>query len=130
MGFGQYMANELMRELGNRSREFFEFVMPALDMYEDGSDLVVLIDLPGFSKQDISLRIVDNVLSIIAKRQREENKIMGTVYIRQRPLYINKKVPLPIKVTEEDQVLGSATYIDGVVTLRIPIPRYNTIPIS
>lgn len=130
MGFGQYMAKELMRELGDRSREFFEFVMPALDMYEDGSDLVVLIDLPGFSKQDISLRILDNVLSIIAKRQREENKIMGTVYIRQRPLYINKKVPLPIKVTEEDQVLGSATYIDGVVTLRIPIPRYNTIPIS
>jgi HSP20 family protein len=130
MGFGQYMANELMRELGNRSREFFEFVMPALDMYEDGSDLVVLIDLPGFSKQDISLRILDNVLSIIAKRQREENKIMGTVYIRQRPLHINKKVPLPIRVTEEDQVLGSATYIDGVVTLRIPIPRYNTIPIS
>ena len=124
------MDNELMRELGNRSREFFEFVMPPLDIYEDGSDLVVLIDLPGFSKQDISLRIVDNVLSIIAKRQREENKIMGTVYIRQRPLYINKKVPLPIKVTEEDQVLGSATYIDGVVTLRIPIPRYNTIPIS
>lgn len=124
------MANELMRELGNRSREFFEFVMPALDMYEDGSDLVVLIDLPGFSKQDISLRILDNVLSIIAKRQRVENKNMGTVYIRQRPLHINKKVPLPIKVTEEDQVLGSATYIDGVVTLRIPIPRYNTIPIS
>ena len=124
------MAKELMRELGNRSREFFEFVMPAIDMYEDGSDLVVLIDLPGFSKQDISLRILDNVLSIIAKRQSEENKIMGTVYIRQRPLHINKKVPLPIKVTEEDQVLGSATYIDGVVTLRIPIPRYNTIPIS
>ena len=130
MGFGQYMANELMRELGNKSREFFEFVMPALDMYEEGSDLVVLIDLPGFSKQDISLRILDNVLSISAKRQRNENSSTGTVYFQQRPLRINKKVPLPIKVTEEDQVLGSATYIDGIVTLRIPIPRYNTIPIS
>jgi HSP20 family molecular chaperone IbpA len=130
MGFGQYMAKELMRELGNKSREFFEFVMPALDMYEDGSDLVVLIDLPGFSKQDISLRILDNVLSISAKRQRNESTSTGTVYFQQRPLHINKKVPLPIKVTEEDQVLGSATYVDGVVTLRIPIPRYNTIPIS
>jgi HSP20 family protein len=130
MGFGQYMAKELMRELGNKSREFFEFVMPALDMYEEGSDLVVLIDLPGFSKQDISLRISDNVLSISAKRQRDENPSTGTVYFQQRPLHINKKVPLPIKVTEEDQVLGSATYVDGIVTLRIPIPRYNTIPIS
>jgi HSP20 family protein len=130
MGFGQYMAKELMRELGNKSREFFEFVMPALDMYEDGSDLVVLIDLPGFSKQDISLRILDDVLSISAKRQNDVNTRIGTVYFQQRPLHINKKVPLPIKVTEEDQVLGSATYVDGVVTLRIPIPRYNTIPIS
>jgi len=124
------MAKELMRELGNKSREFFEFVMPALDMYEDGSDLVILIDLPGFSKQDISLRILDNVLTISAKRQKDENTSTGTIYIRQRPLHINKKIPLPIKVTEEDQVLGSATYVDGVVTLRIPIPRYNTIPIS
>jgi HSP20 family protein len=130
MGFGQYMAKEMMRELGNKSREFFEFVMPALDMYEDGSDLVVLIDLPGFSKQDISLRILENVLSISAKRQRDEKTNAGTVYFQQRPLHINKKVPLPIKVTEEDQVLGSATYVDGVVTLRIPIPRYSTIPIS
>jgi HSP20 family protein len=130
MGFGQYMAKELMRELGNKSREFFEFVMPALDMYEDGSDLVILIDLPGFSKQDISLRILENVLSISAKRQRNESTSTGAVYLQQRPLHINKKVPLPIKVTEEDQVLGSATYVDGVVTLRIPIPRYNTIPIS
>ncbi|HET9613126.1 MAG: archaeal heat shock protein Hsp14 [Nitrososphaeraceae archaeon] len=130
MGFGQYMAKELMRELGNKSREFYEFVMPALDMYEDGSDLVILIDLPGFSKQDISLRILDNVLTISAKRQKDEYTNTGTIYIRQRPLYINKKVPLPIRVTEEDQVLGSATYVEGVVTLRIPIPRYNTIPIS
>ena len=130
MGFGQYMAKELMRELGNKSREFYEFVMPALDMYEDGSDLVILIDLPGFSKQDISLRILDNVLTISAKRQKDEYTNTDTIYIRQRPLYINKKVPLPIRVTEEDQVLGSATYVEGVVTLRIPIPRYNTIPIS
>jgi HSP20 family protein len=130
MGFGQYMAKELMRELGNKSREFFEFVMPALDMYEDGSDLVVLIDLPGFSKQDISLRILGSVLSISAKRQGDENTSTGTVYFQQRPLRISKNVPLPIKVTEEDQVLGSATYVDGIVTLRIPIPRYNSIPIS
>jgi HSP20 family protein len=130
MGFGQYMAKEFMRELGNRSREFYEFVMPPMDMYEDGSDLVVLIDLPGISKQDISLRLMDNVLTINAKRERDEQEIAGTVYFRQRPLHIDKKVPLPIKVTEEDKVLGSAKYVDGVVTLRIPIPRYNTIPIS
>ena len=131
MGFAHYMAKELMREFGNKSREFFEFVMPAIDMYEKGSELVVLIDLPGFLKQDISLRIQEgNVLSINAKRQREGESSADTIYLQQRPLHIDKKVPLPIAVTEEDQVLGSATYADGIVTLRIPIPRHNTIPIS
>ena len=131
MGFAHYMAKELIREIGNKSREFFEFVMPAIDIYEEGSELVVLIDLPGFSKQDISLRIQEgNVLSINAKRQKEGESRADTIYLQQRPLRINKKVQLPITVTEEDKVLGSATYTNGIVTLRIPIPHYNTIPIS
>lgn len=130
MGLAHYMAEELIREIGNKTREFFEFVMPAIDMYEEGSELVVIIDLPGFSKQDISLRILGNILSINARRQKEQDSRADTIYIQQRPLHINKKVQLPITVTEEDQVLGSATYTNGIVTLRIPIPRYNTIPIS
>ena len=130
MGLAHYMAEELIREIGNKTREFFEFVMPAIDMYEDGSELVVIIDLPGFSKQDISLRILGNILSIKARRQKEQDSSADTIYLQQRPLRINKKVQLPITVTEEDQVLGSATYTNGIVTLRIPIPRYNTIPIS
>jgi HSP20 family molecular chaperone IbpA len=130
MGLAHYMAEELIREIGNKTREFFEFVMPAIDMYEEGSELVVIIDLPGFSKQDISLRILGNILSINARRQKEQDSSADTIYIQQRPIRINKKVQLPITVTEEDQVLGSATYTNGIVTLRIPIPRYNTIPIS
>jgi HSP20 family molecular chaperone IbpA len=130
MGLAHYMAEELIREIGNKTREIFEFVMPAIDMYEEGSELVVIIDLPGFSKQDISLRILGNILSINARRQKEQDSSADTIYIQQRPIRINKKVQLPITVTEEDQVLGSATYTNGIVTLRIPIPRYNTIPIS
>jgi hypothetical protein len=37
---------ELTKELRKRSREFFEFVMPAIDMVEEKNDLVVRIDLP------------------------------------------------------------------------------------
>ena len=45
------MAKELARELDSKSREFFEFVMPAIDMAEDGNELVVVIDVPGFAKK-------------------------------------------------------------------------------
>ena len=123
------MAKEFMRELGNRSKEFYEFIMPAIDMIEDGNDLMVIIDLPGFAKKDIRLRIVGNLLSINAKREPEEN--IGTVYYRQRPSLIEKKIILPISVNEDEdeKVVGTAKYVDGVVTLRVPIPMSSNISI-
>ena len=128
MGIGGYVARELVKELDSRSRDFYEFVMPAIDMVEDGNDLVVTMDLPGFAKNDINLRIVGKVLSVIAKREQAE--ILGTVYYRHRPLKIDKKVMLPISVNEEEKVVGKATYENGVVTLKIPIPKSTNIPIT
>ena len=128
MGFAEYMAKEFMKELGNRSREFYEFVMPAIDMFEDGNELVVTVDLPGFAKKDIKLRIIGNVLSISAKREPEEN--LGTVYYRQRPSYIDKKVPLPFSISDDEKVIGTAKYVEGVISLKIPIPKSSSIPIT
>jgi HSP20 family protein len=128
MGIGRYMARELARELDSKSREFYEFVMPAIDIAEEGSDLVVTIDLPGFAKNDINLRITGNVLSISAKREQAE--ALGTVYYRHRPAKIDKRIILPISVKEEEKVVGMATYENGVVTLRIPIPKMTNIPIT
>jgi HSP20 family protein len=128
MGLGQYMAKEAIRELGNRSKEFYEFLMPAIDIVEDGNDLLIVIDLPGFAKKDIKLRIVGDILSINAKREPEEN--IGTVYYRQRPSVIEKKITLPISVSDDDEkVVGTANYVDGVVTLRVPIPMSGNIPV-
>ncbi|HEV8404889.1 MAG TPA: archaeal heat shock protein Hsp14 [Nitrososphaera sp.] len=128
MGIGRYMVRGLAKELDNKSREFYEFVMPAIDMFEDGNDLVIAIDLPGFAKKDINLRINGNILSIIAKREQDE--MNGTVYYRHRPTKIDKKVLLPISVKEEDKIVGKATYENGVVTLKIPIPKSTNIPIT
>jgi HSP20 family molecular chaperone IbpA len=128
MGIGGYMAKGLAKELDNKSKEFYEFVMPAIDMVEDGNDLVVTIDLPGFAKKDINLRITGNVLSISAKREQDE--VLGTVYCRHRPSKIEKKILLPIAVNEDDKIVGKATYENGVVTLKIPIPKSTNIPIT
>ena len=128
MGIGRYMAKELAKELDSKSREFFEFVMPAIDMVEDGNELVVVIDMPGFAKKDISLRITNNILSVNAKREQDES--LGTVYYRHRPVRLDKKVVLPLTVKEEEKVVGKATYENGVVTLRIPIPKSTNIPIA
>lgn len=128
MGIGGYLARELAKEMDGRSREFYEFVMPAIDIMEEGNDLVVTIDLPGFAKKDINLRIIGNVLYITAKRDQTEP--LGTVYYRHRPLKIDKRVLLPLSFKEEEEkVEGRATYENGIVTLRIPIPKSTNIPI-
>jgi HSP20 family protein len=130
MGIARYMAREIAKELDSKSREFYEFVMPAIDIVEEGNELVVTIDLPGFAKKDINLRITDNVLTIKAKKEATEDT--GTVYQRHRPSRIEKKILLPLSVKEDEKVVGKATYADGVVTLRIPMlgTKTTNIPVT
>jgi HSP20 family molecular chaperone IbpA len=123
------MMWELTKELSKRSREFFEFVMPAIDMFEDGNDLIIRIDLPGFAKENITLRIVEDILTVNAKRE-EQQEHHGIQYYKQRPLKINRKVFLPILIRDGKKVVGTAKHQNGVITLRIPIPTSSSIPIT
>jgi HSP20 family protein len=125
-----YAARELSREIGKRSREFYEFVMPAIDMYEDENGLVVKIDLPGFKRDEIKISIEEDILSIRARKMEPQDESLGTVLYKQRPVQIDKRISLPIPVKEGEKVTGTATYLDGVVTLKIPISRANVIPIT
>ncbi|HJU35167.1 MAG TPA: archaeal heat shock protein Hsp14 [Nitrososphaera sp.] len=125
-----YAARELSREVGKRSREFYEFVMPAIDMYEDETGLIVRIDLPGFKREEIKISIEEDLLSIRAKRMESEDERLGTMIYKQRPIQIDKRISLPISVKEGEKVSGIATYLDGVVTLKIPTSRANIIPVT
>lgn len=131
MGIVEYAAREIFREFDKRAQEFYEFVLPAVDMYEDGSDLVVEVDLPGFRREDIGIRIIDgNILSIkAAKKRASTEEPLGPVHYRQRPVRIDKRIVLPISTKDAEGVTGTAKYENGVVTLRIPIPKTTVIPI-
>lgn len=129
MGIATYMAKEVMKEINNKSKEFYEFILPPVDMVEDSNDLLVIIDLPGFNKNDITLRINKNVLSI--KATKPDNEYRGTVYLKHRPTKIDKKVILPFLVDEDEEITGTANYSDGIIMLRIPGKNLgNRIPIS
>jgi HSP20 family molecular chaperone IbpA len=133
MGILEYAAQGLLGELDKTTQEFYGFVMPAIDIYEDGNDLVIEIDLPGFRKDDINIRIIDkNILSIKATRGRisEQQQSLSRIHLRQRPVRIDKKIVLPISINKVERITGAAKHMDGVVTLRIPIPEARTVPIT
>ena len=127
MGLVYQMAKEVLKEIGNKSREFYEFVLPPIDVMLDNDNLIVTVDLPGFDKKDIKLRINGNILSINAKRETDHD---GTMIWHQRPHEIDKKIRLPIDVKEGEEAVGSAKYLHGVLTLKIPIKNGKDITIE
>ena len=106
--------------LSDFSREFYEFTAPAIDMFEDDdtNDLIVKIDLPGYAKKDIRLSIDEDILRIRTNRERDEELQTGSVYYKHRPRQIDKRIILPV-AQDSEKIVGAATYVDGVVTVRI-----------
>lgn len=127
MGLGYYMVKEVMKEIGNKSREFYEFILPPVDVVIQNDNLVVSIDMPGFDKKDIKLRIHGHILSISAKRETVQE---GTIIWRQRPNIVDKKIRLPVRIKEEEDLGASAKYRDGVLTLTVPIKTGKSISIE
>ena len=118
MGLVKHVAKEFFKEIDDKSREFFEFVLPPIDLHEENDNLIVTVDIPGFDKNDIKVSMNGNVLSVNAEKKDDKN---GRVIMKQRPRVIDKKMRLPITVKEGEEKVNSAKYVDGVLTIEIPI---------
>jgi HSP20 family molecular chaperone IbpA len=114
------LVKEVIKEIGNKSREFYEFVLPPVDMYLYENNLKVVIDIPGFSKEDINLTLCGDILSIKAQKVIDK-KESESLITNQRPNIINKKIKLPIDVKQGEEKIESAKYEKGILTLIIPV---------
>ena len=120
MGLVKYVAKEFFKEVDDKSREFFEFVLPPIDLHEKNGKLIVTVDIPGFDKNDIKISMNGNVLSINAEKK---DGVDGRIIMKQRPRIIDKKMRLPITVKEGEEKVNSAKYVDGVLAIEIPITK-------
>ncbi|MBT3329176.1 MAG: Hsp20/alpha crystallin family protein [Nitrosopumilus sp.] len=116
------LIKEVIKEIGNKSREFYEFVLPPIDMHLTDESLKIIIDIPGFSKKDIELSLCGDILSIKAKKIIDDEDLK-TLISNQRPNIINKKIRLPIEVKEGEEKIETAKYENGVLVLIIPVTK-------
>src|ERR671924_789856 len=91
---------------------------PPVDIYETDEALVMKAELPGFSKDDISIELKENTLVIKGERKREDEVKEGN-YHRMERAYgaFQRSFLLPTTV---DQEKVRASYKDGVLELRLP----------
>ena len=116
------LVKEVIKEIGNKSREFYEFILPPIDMYLNEDSLKVVIDIPGFAKKDIELTLCGNILSIKAQKTIDE-KESESLISNQRPNVIDKKIRLPIDIKQGGEKIESAKYQNGILTLIIPVTK-------
>jgi HSP20 family protein len=90
----------------------------AVDVYEEGNDVVVKADLPGFKKEEIRIQLEDNTLSLEAKREQEEEVSERNYHRKERrEVYVRKAITLPAEV---DRERAGAKLEDGVLVIRLP----------
>ncbi len=121
----KYYSDEFMKNVNNRAKEIMSFIYPPVTMYEDGGEITIEADLPGFDKDKIKVTTEKNAVVIRANR---EIKTEGNVFENQRPEKVFKRLSLPLEIdTEADPV---ATYNNGVLVLKIPVKNVKTVKIE
>lgn len=91
----------------------------AVDLYEDGNNLVAEMNLPGMKADDIDVEVENNHLHISGKREEISEKKEKSHYAKEiRRGSFERMVALPDEV-KGDKV--EAEYKDGV--LRVTMPK-------
>ncbi|MGP6219979.1 archaeal heat shock protein Hsp14 [Caldiplasma sukawensis] len=121
----KYFSDELMKTINERSKEILSFLYPPATVYEENGELVVKLDMPGFKKEDISVKVSKNSLEISAEREPLKNK---NIILNQRPEKIWKTISLPLEISEEEDIV--AKYEAGVLHLRMKIKGLRTLKIE
>ena len=92
--------------------------VPAVDLYEDGDEIVVKAELPGMGKEDIEVNISGNLLTVKGEKKKEE-EIKERDYYRSERSYgsFTRTLDLPDEVQAEK---ARASFKDGLLEIRLP----------
>lgn len=97
--------------------ERFAFA-PAMDVAESGKEYVVTVELPGGKKDDVTVEVQDNVLTLRGeKRNEREEKKEHSRWVERTYGSFSRSFTLPRDANAERIEAG---FQEGVLTVRIP----------
>ena len=116
---GQELQAQKKRELENKEEATVpvRVFLPTADIYESQESLTVILEMPGVEKDNVEVRIEDNVLSV-------EGRIDLSKYQGLLPLYTEYNIghyARSFRLSDAiDQAKINAEVKDGVLSLKLP----------
>jgi HSP20 family protein len=103
---------------GNGEEAKVSMWRPSVDVYETDDALVIKAELPGVSKDDVSIDVHQNRLTLRGQRK-HETEVKDEHYHRVERSYgsFQRSFTLPTTVDTEK---AAASFKDGVLELRLP----------
>ncbi len=96
----------------------FETIMPTVDIYEEGNEVVLKADMPGIEKKDLDISVSGGFLTISGHRKKEEKVEKGTYFRYERSHgSFFRRFELPSDVDAEKV---KAHLENGILEVRIP----------
>ena len=112
---------ELDKEFEAMERRMLTRTAPSMktDIRETEGAYVLEADLPGFSKEDLAIKIKDDVLTIRAERKKDlDEKDKEGNYLRRERSYTSFERRFDLTGIRAEEI--TAAYRDGVLTLTLP----------
>ncbi|MEO0105473.1 MAG: Hsp20/alpha crystallin family protein, partial [candidate division WOR-3 bacterium] len=92
--------------------------VPLVDMYEKGNDIIVEAEIPGMEKENLSVTVSENTVTIKGEIKKEKEVKEKDYYLCERSYgSFSRTIDLP---TEVDSGKAKANYKNGVLTITLP----------
>ena len=101
-------------------RAFTQFgeSFPAVDMYDNKNEIVAKAEVPGVDKDDISISLSNNMLTIKGETKKEEETKEEDYYYSERSYgSFTRVLNLPAKVNEKKI---KASFKNGILEIHMP----------
>ena len=97
---------------------------PHVEVSERDGKFLVSADLPGVKKEDVSVEITQDAVTIQGQRKQEKTSSEGGFYRSERSYgSFYRTIPLPEGANTEN---ASATFRDGVLQIEIDVPQQKS----
>jgi HSP20 family protein len=109
-----------LESIDRRMRRFFDFpsLVPPTDVYETEKELVLELEVPGFTEKELDIELSDHTLCVKGTRREETEKTEERLRLHERlATEFERRFVLP---HETDTKHVGAAYANGVLTLHVP----------